>query len=980
MEILEQAWQAAAQGSGSCILLAGEAGIGKTRLIAELRRRHAGGNFAVLQGNCFEPDVSFPYAPWVDALRLWLSRSSTEEIRELLGPLAADLVQVLPELSSLLPDISPAPALDPEAEKRRLFQSMAQLFSRLASSGPLLFILEDLHWSDEISLELLHFLARRVSGYPILLVATYRNDELSPPLVHLVAQLDRERLVRELTLKPLGFEEVESMLRTILSIPTPEPVDFLGLLVPPTEGNPFLVEEFLKALVEAGDISYREGRWQGRSARDVRVPSTVQESVQRRVERIDVSVRQVLTVCAVAGQRFDFALVQSVMQMDESELEQVMKELVAAQLLVEEPADRFAFRHALTREALYALLLARERKKLHQQIAAKLEQLYAQAPADYTADLAYHYYRGEVRDKASLYCTRAAERSASLYALPEAITHLSHAIEMTDDPSLQGLELLHRRSQVYELLSDYERARSDAERGLAAARKLDDVRGEWQALLDLGFVSHMRSYEQAGVFLQQALDAARTLNDAPRLAATLNRVGNWLSNVDRPAEAMQYHSEALDIWKELRNPQGIAQSLELLGTSCYGSSNLVQGKAYCEQAAQLFTQLNDPPGLVHSTLHAMLPAILETEVADPLDLELSTGQAESVRQLTHELGWRAGDAEVQIVLAQALAPHGEYARALDAAEYGYAFATETGHRGALAVSAWVSGYIYHALLAPDRAETYLKQGLEAAREGKSQMHVHRITADLASVHIAQGRLGQAASLLSTVLGEDLPARTSALRRCWAARAELACASGEPALALEIANNLIVSAPNIETHGLHSIPRLSLLRADALASLSRLPEAQVELQEALEVARRQAKLPLVWRIHVKLAAVRYALKRRVEADADLASARSVVAALADKVADEGLRTHFTRQAKESIQGLAKPSRRAGGLAPGGLTARECEVATLIARGKSNRAIADELVISVKTAERHVANIMSKLSLDSRSQVAVWAVEKGLGKNP
>ncbi len=980
-EILYQALQATGRGRGSCILLAGEAGIGKTRLLIELRRRAAGEHFLVLQGNCFEPDVAFPYAPWIDALRLLFGRRSAEEIREVLGSLSVDFVKLLSELSSILPDIQPLPSLDPEAEKRRLFHSFAQLLTRLATPTPLLVAIEDLHWSDEISLELLHFLARRVSGYPILLVATYRSDEMPPPLTRLVAQLNRERLARELRVKPLDNEQVETMVRAILSMERPNPVDFLDLVVSSTEGNPFFVEEVLQALIEAGDIFYRDGKWQGRGHGDLHVPSTVQESVQRRAARLSAPSRQVLMICAVAGRHFDFPLLQRVTQIDESGLLQVMKELVAAQLLVEESTDRFAFRHALTRQALYATLLVRERKKLHQQIASKLEEIDAAAPVARPAELAYHYYQGEVWDKALTYCARAAERAAGLYALREAVAHLSHAIESADKLSFPVLELLHRRSQIYELLSDFERARADAELEVETARRLADVRGEWQALLDLGFLWHMRSYERAGEFLQQALDVAPRLNDPARLGATFNRVGNWLSNVDRPTEAIEYHAKALGIFEELHDQRGVAQSLELLGISCYVSADLIQGKAHCERAAQLYSQLNDPPGLLHSTMHAMLPGNSETEVTEPLDLQFLCERAESMKQMAHELGWRGGEMEVHAVMAQVLAPHGEYGRAQNAAEQVYAFATATGHRSALAISAWVSGYIYHALLAPGRAQPYLEQGLSAAREGKAQMHVHINSATLASVYISQDQLAQADSLLGAVLGEGLPARTATLRGCWTARVELALASGDSALALEIADNLIASASNIETYGRHSIPKLSLLRAEALASLSRLPEAEVELREALEVARQQARLPLVWRIHLRLAYVCHAMKRYAGTDRELASARSVVATLASKVPDEWLRAHFVRHAEELMDPLSKPSGRTALPAFGWLTARERQVAALVAQGESNRAIADELVISVKTAERHVANIMSTLGLNSRAQIAVWAAEKGLvARNP
>jgi DNA-binding CsgD family transcriptional regulator len=973
---LNDALHAASGGAGYCVLLSGEAGIGKSRLLGEVRKHAMGQDFVVLQGRCFEQDGAFPYSLWINALRDFFAWCSPSQIEGLLGPLASVFVKLLPELSSLLPGIQPPLTLDPESDKRRLFEGLARFAARLSETNPLLIALEDLHWSDEASLDSLHFFSQRISRRPILLIATYRSDEATPQLTHFLAQIKRERVADELDLVPLTRVQVAEMIHAILRTEWRPEDDLLNPIMELTEGNPFFVEEILRGLIEAGDIFYREGQSEPRSSNELHVPLTVQESVQRRVQRLPESRRRILALAAVIGERFDFRLLQEIADEDEQSLLLMLKELIAAQLIVEESADQFAFRHAITREVVYGTLMARERRALHQQIALVLEQLPVSA---HLQDLAYHYDKGEVWDKALAYSERAAEYAERLYALPEAVTHLSRAIELSDKLALPALELLHRRSQVYELLSNYEQASADSERALDTARTLSDARGEWQALLDLGFVAEAISYQQAGEFFQPALALARRFNDPARLGSTLNHVGTWLLNVDRPGEAGEYLAEALGIFEELQDLRGVAQSLELLGMSAYGASDAIRGKAFSERAMGLFSQLNDPRGLLQSTLHAMLPGTSETEVTDPLDLGLVSREAENLRQMARGLGWRAGELTAEIIMAWVLAMHGEYARALAAAEHGYAFAIESGHRTGLPVVTRILGYIYHDLLAPDRAQPYLEDGLSAAREGKAMMQVHGSTATLASVYVSQGRLAQAASLLDAVLGEGFPTRVSQIRHCWAARAELALASGEPMLALHIADELIATAPNIDTHGSHSIPKLSLLRAEALAALGRPAEAESGLRPAADVAHAQARLPLLWRIHLELADLYHLLKRDADASQELALARSVVTTLADNVTDEALRTDFLQQALTLIEARSRPSRRRTALpAFGGLTAREREVAGLVAQGKSNRAIADELIISEKTAERHVANIMSKLGFNSRAQIAVWAVEKGLDR--
>ena len=245
IELLNQVLRAVRNGAGRCVLLAGEAGIGKSRLVNELRSRAVAQQFAILRGYCFEQDVSFPYAPWIDALRTFLAPKSATETSQTLGTLASELVKLLPELSLLVPSIQATPPLDAASEKHRLFESLARFGASLAASNPLLIVLEDLHWSDESSLELLHFFARRFSVLPILLIGTYRSEEILPRLSHYLTELNRERLVEEIRLAPLTRDEIEQMMRAVLKTEH-RVASLLDALVRLTEGNPFFVEEILK--------------------------------------------------------------------------------------------------------------------------------------------------------------------------------------------------------------------------------------------------------------------------------------------------------------------------------------------------------------------------------------------------------------------------------------------------------------------------------------------------------------------------------------------------------------------------------------------------------------------------------------------------------------------------------------------------------------------------------------------------------------
>ena len=605
LEQLAQAWRAAHQGRGQFVMVSGDAGVGKSRLLAEFRASVQQHPIAVVTGSCFEADASFPYALLIDALRALFIHWTDAEIRAAIGSTASELVKLLPELAHTIPGLAPTPPLDPEAEKRHLFETLARFLLGLAAwrggSQPLLVLLEDLHWSDATSLEFLHFFARRLTDFPILVLASYRREELPARLAHLLTHLDRERRAEKIVLKPLGRDDVAAMVQVIFDIQRPIKADFLDLVVPLSEGNPFFIEEILKALVQAGDIFYADGQWERKPAPELHVPRSVQDAVQRRLEHVSPAAREVATLAAVVGQRFDFVLLQELTAIDEHELLGHIRELIDEQLVVEHSADAFAFRHALTREAVYATMLKRERREVHRRIAEALEDLEDGSDTAHLADLAYHFYQAGAWAKALSYTRRAGERAQALFATHEALEHFTHALDAAQHLSIAPpFEILRARAKAHEMLGDFEQARGDLEAALEIARTRGGRQGEWQATLDLGFLWSARDYARSGEYVLQALDLARRLGDPANLARTLNRVGNWHLNRDEPFEALPYHEQALHIFQQLNDWHGVAQTLELLSMTSYVGANSLQGTAYCAQAIPLFRQAGDREGLIRA--------------------------------------------------------------------------------------------------------------------------------------------------------------------------------------------------------------------------------------------------------------------------------------------------------------------------------------------------------------------------------------------
>jgi len=965
-------------GKGQVLLISGEAGIGKSRLISEAKA-YSLHTMSIVQGNCFESDQSYPYAPLLELIRTSFATHDSEDFLHSLDATPHTFIKLLPELHKGQQDIDTAFEDDPQQEKRRLFSALTQFFFQQASKQPLLLIVEDLHWCDDTSLEFLLYLARRSSSQPILMIFTYRDDEGHPGLLHWLAQLERERLAQELTLQKLTQNDVEAMLNAIFQKRYSIHRDLFDTLYTLTEGNPFFLEEILKSLIASGELTFTNDKWVGRPLHELHLPRNIQDAVQQRIERLNEDSKQILTLAAVAGQRFDFVLLQHLTHDDEQLLLAVMKELIAAQLVIEESADQFAFRHALTQQAIYTQLLVRERRTLHRCIAETLENLYASILDAHLEDVAYHFYRAEMWDKALTYGQRAGDKAQGLYSPRAAIKHFTEALHAAQHMTLSPSPTLYRRrGKAYESLGEFEHAQDDYTHALDIAKGIEDGEAEWQSVLDLGFLWSERDYEQAETYYHQAIELARALGKPKLEAHSLNRMGNWHLNIEQPLEASRYHQEAMTIFEGFGDQHGIAETLDLLGMTSYLGGDLVQGTAYYKQAIALFREQDNRHGLTSSlaTL-ALSGATYQTDTTVPASTNLAEviQDTEQALKIAREIGQRSAEAYALFQLALCLGSQGTYGRAIETVRQSLGIAEEIEHRQWQTAAHTVLGGIYSGLLAHTQAREHFERALTLARETRSLFWTRIATGYLASALISLHDLARAEWVLKAELDSQTPAQTMAQRQMWCAQVELALAQGNPARALDMTNVLIASDPNT-SHGQH-ILRVLKLRGEALIALQQPLEAEAALSTALALSNEQGARPVQWRIFVILGKLYREQGRNMEAEQAFGTARTLIEDLATTIAEASLRHTFLQQAMKLLpQPRSISQAQATKKAYGGLSAREREVAALIALGNSNREIADTLVLSERTIESHVSNILLKLGYTSRTQIATWALEKGL----
>lgn len=991
---LQQLIEQSAAGVGQVVLLAGEAGIGKSRLVYEVEQRFAQLPTAViLRGLCFEFDRALPYAPLLDLLRSWLTtvRQTPAQLAHQLGTAAGELVKLLPELTLLLENVAPLEALAPEQEKRRRFETLSQWLIQQSRhttltqpASPLLISLEDIHWCDDTSLEFLLLLARRIKPHPILLLLTYRHDEAPPAVRHLVTELSRQRLLHEIRLAPFTTAEVAALVAQLFQLTQPAQHDFLTLIHDLTEGNPFFIEEVMKALVDTGEILQTADGWQRRPLTRLHIPASIQDAVQRRVAVLGQAEQQLLDWAAVAGRRVDFDLLLALTGQDEPGLLAQIKSLIKAHLLVEEQSDLFAFRHALTQQAIYTQLLGRERRRRHLRIAEVLEARTITAHntpnSAQLATLTHHFREAECWPKVLAYARQQGEQAQALYALHAALADFNQALAAaakiaapTPDDQRNYLATYRARARLHETFGNFVDAQEDLQRGLHLAQQMGDSRSEWQLLLDLGFLWSGRDYTQAGAFFQQAMRFAQTSGDTMMLAHTLNRLGNWHMNTGHYHTARTMHQEALTIFQSTGDQRGLAETLDLLGISNYNCGDVLQAVARYEQAIACWRVIGDQRGLAESLLSLSLRPEFDTEVQPPQPIRNCFAPAEEALALARAIHWRAGECEALLDRGLIAGWLGDYRQAFDDVTAAMSLAQEIGHHAWLMDGHSILGALYLQLLAFAEAQQHLEAGLRLSQQHNTLLWTQQMVGYLAPVYAWQGDWAAAEQVIALALPRDGEGAGASVRHVQCAAAEVALRSGDASQALQICEALIASAAN--QHPQRAIPRVALVQGRALNALQRWSEAIALLQTARQEADLLGLRPLRWRIDLALGVAWQGIAQHGQAQTAFTSASAMIHTLSAEIADSNLREHFLQEALALIPPLRPlTERQAAKALAAGLTAREVEIAELIAQGKTNRQIADELVVAERTVAAHIGNILNKLTFQSRTQIATWVATR------
>jgi DNA-binding CsgD family transcriptional regulator/tetratricopeptide (TPR) repeat protein len=974
LETLEAARRRAADAEPTVVLVGGEAGVGKTRLTAELTSRCAADGTRVLVGHCVPVgDGALPYAPIVEALRTLLAEVGVGVVRELVGPSWPELARLVPALGEPARTGSPS-----QAAQSRLFELLLGLLGRLSDQVPLVFVVEDLHWADRSTRDLLAFLVRNLRRERLLVVVTYRNDEPGHQrLGSYLAELDRAGRVQRLELPRLDRAQTVTQLVGILG--AAPPADLADAVFARSEGNPFFTEELLGSIQAGSD----------------KLPATLRDLLRGRVQALPEPARQVLAVVAVAGRRVPHRLLAAVAGHDDT-LVAMLRMAVAAQLLVTQPGgDGYEVRHALLSEVVEADLLPGERVRVHGGYAkalAERPELAGALPAVAAAELAAHWDAAAEPTKALPARVAAGLAAEHARAFAEAHRHYQRALELweqvTDPDRLAGLDrvdLLAHASEAAAQTGTTDHAIALLEQALGHLdRTVDPVRAA-TLLSRLGGHRHnaldhaaaLAAYAEAERLLAAATPSAQR-------AYVLADHAHALQAIGRPQEAIPRLEEAITVARLVRARAEEAFALDTLASCLDSPDDVDQSIALHLDARRLAEEVGDAETLIGTYLtlgdtlelagrdqDALVNAREGYQRAHQLGLEhavgsyiawhlarqlLAAGRWSECERLTGEVltadSWDAFD--LHAVRSQLLARRGDFAsahRQLDQARQASRAANrdpawqaraelalwEGNHQAASAAIA--EGLGWRAGLEPNPAlsqytSPWYPLALRLAADRAEFAAARRATDELAEIR------RQAASIaagLDRLISLDVP-----MARHPGVRCNLLLAQAE--------RSRLQGAPDPERWHVAAAAWERLQRPFE-AAYARFRQAEALL--AGGAARQQAEAALRPAHHTTVALEAAPLRREIE-----------------HLAQRG-RLHL--QEPVDIAATPKASSPAAAL---GLTQREAEVLALVAEGRTNRQIGQALFITEKTASVYVSRILAKLGVAGRGEAAAVAHRLGL----
>jgi DNA-binding CsgD family transcriptional regulator len=944
---LRQALSASHEGRLTVVVVHGEPGIGKSRLLDELAEDAARQEMLVLHGAAFQAEGMPPYLPLLQALGAYVATAPVERLREQFGSRIGILATLLPEILERVGTPEPACPLPPEQERFRLYEAAATFLAAIAAASPLVLVLDDLQWADAATCDLLTYISGRAQSAALLVAGAYREGEAgeNPGLVRALAELNRRRLLVTIALQPLDAEASQALAMDLLGGEIAPEV--ARLLYRQGEGNPFFLEELVRTLVEDRTLVHREGQWRLSAHPGRTLPPRVVEAVRLRLGRLDPAVLDLLRVAAVIGRSSEPRMLSRAMGIDPEEVEDLLLAAVSAQLLRVE-GDSYAFTHDMVRETLYAEVGRERRRRLHQAIG---EALLTADPPRRVADLAFHFAEAGDRNRGVAYALAAGQDAMRASAAVDAMAHYRTALRLLGDGDLsRRAGALQGLGDAAMLAGDYPQAAEVYRAATAAFLQAGDTRGAAGASHRLGRALWR---QEAGAAGKGAFERALELlgpEDIPEAAESLLQLADLeVAHLGRNAEGMAHSDRALAMIERLGDRRLEAHALCVAGNIRVRSNDPGAGRQALERSLALAEELDEPALAAEACAYLANVTGWTGDFARSHELSLRRLQlAERTHdpfELRHVFAWIGGLELARGRWTEAetwLARQEEALAGLQTPEP-YAFLHAT--RGAL--------YFYRGRFeAAEREQRAAIALVQPLGEAACVWYLGRLGLVLAETATRGEALECFLQLQSIAdrLEEQVPAQL-------AARAYLAIGYvrlGERERAARC------YAPLLPFRGQFAPVPADRALGLAAAAAGDTARARRHLAEAEARTRKEDMLP-------ELALI---LLERGQLDLEGGSSRP------NGMIEEGrqLSDKLGMQELGSRILAAAPVGQRGRVA--GLTERELEVLRLVAEGRSNREIARTLFLSEHTVARHLTHIFTKTGVENRAGAVAFALRHNI----
>jgi len=748
MNLLREAVDKAVRSAGGVVFLHGEAGIGKTRLARELGAYARLRGMQVLYGRCpalFRMDGVPPYILWNEVIKDYLQACTPEQLHRVIGFYPSEVCKLVPEIKQKLGSIPPSMRISPESERNRLFEAVSQFVTNISKEAPLLVVLDDLQWTDQSSLLLLHYLARGVYRESLLLLGAYRDTDIDErhPLPAVLTELNRERLLQSATLKRMSFEDISEMIKQILE-QDDVPKDFCELVYEKTRGNPFFVEEVIKSLKEEEIIYRKENKWKIKEVSKIEFPETVKSVIKARISRLDEECQNVLTLASFVGNDFSFEALCGVTDFEENKLLEIMEKMLKTGLIKEKVIrgqDVYSFADVIVRDVVHEGVSHLRHKRFHGAVGSALEKVYATKIDEHLGELALHFLESGDTEKALGYFLKAGEKAVKIYANTEAISYFQSALRLLEEKEGEYREkacVLETLGDIKRLVGEYDLCMKRWNEALLLWKQLDEKEKVARLHRKMAVIlwRNIGNAEQARGNFEKALMILEAEPENVELAALYAARASMSFFTEDVTKARSWAEKALELAKKLNASEVIASSYVDLGL-VFGATGEKKKAVECMEKALKIALDN---GHVDIALRAY----------NNLAVELPAEENERWMECYEkglELAKKAGNIEniswFGVQLAGGYFGMGDVNKALTSAEESDALNRKIGNLFNLSNSTLMLGAIYNIFGELNKGEQYLKESLSISQNTNNTQSISNSYGFLGFCYYDRGEYVQA---------------------------------------------------------------------------------------------------------------------------------------------------------------------------------------------------------------------------------------------